>query len=571
MRPTLSRLRTWDPAALTEHADAIAATGREHLAAVVAGHGRTRDAAWTGVAAAAAQDRAARELHSATAVSGTMDDIAVALRTGAATIGAARDAALAVAGEASEGMGLRVADSGRVSAPPVPWLGGVLATALVRALLSDAARTQQARLAVALDAVDEADRALAAALTRAAADAPSAGTDTVADPRGGPPEWNSRWWAALTSAQQRSVVTDHPEWIGNLDGIPAHVRDEANRARLAADRRDLEQRIGEIRTAGRYRESLGATGSWDRAEVRAARDRLAQIDAVAQSISAPDRQLLVYRDEPRLRAAVAVGDVDTADHVAVFTPGVNSTVGDDLGRYADTMTNLGRDAEGQLAAAGRGDERIASVVWMDYHAPQLNPDDPVDSVRDAVRDLGAGRAATTGAGTLASFFRGVAASRPDGVHLTALGHSYGSTTTGLAMQRTGTGVDDAVFFGSPGLGTDDVRDLGLPPGHVFVAEAPGDPIADLAAYGADPSRLPGVTTLSTAGDASRSGSTGHSGYLDEGSTSMHNIAAVVAGLPDRIVAGGDVGIGDRVPVPVLGDLRERIFGGVDPDRYGGPR
>ena len=58
--------------------------------------------------------------------------------------------------------------------------------------------------------------------------------------------------------------------------------------------------------------------------------------------------------------------------------------------------------------------------------------------------------ARAGGEDLAAFYQGVNASRTDDPHLTALGHSYGSLTTGYALQHDGTGVDDAVLFGSPG-------------------------------------------------------------------------------------------------------------------------
>ena len=67
-----------------------------------------------------------------------------------------------------------------------------------------------------------------------------------------------------------------------------------------------------------------------------------------------------------------------------------------------------------------------------------------------------------GGADLARFYEGIDASRRADPHLTALGHSYGSLTTGYALQQA-HGVDDAVLFGSPGLGTDHVDDLHVPP------------------------------------------------------------------------------------------------------------
>ena len=552
MRPTLTLLGDWNPASLAVSADELTVTVRRYRSEVTAGCERVRSTDWSGLVVDAACERADRELRSATALSAEMDRIAAALQAGAGTLAAARAAVFAVVDESRQA-GLFVDDTGRVTAPPPAWLGAVPTLAAVVAVaFAVLARVQQERLSAALDAVDAADRDLAAALRRTG----SSDTDRPPAPSGFTPEQNCRYWSTLRPAQQRAAVDEYPDRLGNLDGIPGQVRDEINRSRLAADRRTLEERIAQLRAAEPDGDPRGSAAIRARAEFTATRDRLAELDAVARSIADPGRRLLVYRNEPRLRAAVAVGDVDTADHVAVFTPGVDSTVGGDLERYADDAAVLGRDAAGQLTAGGRGGETVATVAWLDYLPPQTNP----GSAAGLVGDLGAGTAGNIGGAALSEFYRGIAVSRPDDVHLTALGHSYGSTTTGLALQRRGTVVDDAVFFGSPGLATRDVRDLGVPPGHVFVAEAPGDLVADLGAYGTDPNRMAGVTNLSTAADNGRSGSSGHSGYLTPGSTSLHNIGAVVAGLPGNTVTGTDAGLGDSLPAGIGDSLRGSLFG-----------
>jgi len=157
-------------------------------------------------------------------------------------------------------------------------------------------------------------------------------------------------------------------------------------------------------------------------------------------------------------------------------------------------------------------------------------------------------AARRGGADLARFYEGIDAARPTDPHLTALGHSYGSLTTGYALQQA-HGVDDDVLFGSPGIGTDDVGDLHVPPGHTAVVEAPWDPVADLGWFGDDPNRMPGVTGLSaraaTLPDGAESaGSVLHGQYLTPGTTSQYNIAATVAGLPGQRILDPGVGVGD---------------------------
>src|SRR5699024_6958511 len=41
---------------------------------------------------------------------------------------------------------------------------------------------------------------------------------------------NRSWWDGLSAEEQEAVMAEHPEWVGNTDGIPAAIRDRANRA-----------------------------------------------------------------------------------------------------------------------------------------------------------------------------------------------------------------------------------------------------------------------------------------------------------------------------------------------------
>ena len=240
-------------------------------------------------------------------------------------------------------------------------------------------------------------------------------------------------------------------------------------------------------------------------------------------------------DRARPRAAVAAGDVDTAEHVAVLTPGFGNTVGDDLPGAVATAAGV-RD---RSAAMLDGTGSVATVAWLGYDVPGGLSVSSTDAARRGGVDL-------------ARFYDGIDAARRADPHLTALGHSYGSLTTGYALQQA-HGVDDAVLFGSPGIGTGDVGDLQVPAGHVGVVEARWDPVADLGWFGDDPNRLDGVTGLSARAATSPAGAAGgsvltesvlHNQYLTPGTTSAHNIAATVAGLPGQRILDPGTGIGD---------------------------
>ncbi len=370
----------------------------------------------------------------------------------------------------------------------------------------------------------------------------------VPAPPDGTPADSAGWWSALSAAAQRRVVAEHPDWVGNRDGVPAAVRDEANRTLL-------DGRVGrldaDLRTAQARYDALTAGGSgaveavWlaERNDLLARLNELHRrrevLDAVRTAAVGADRRVvLLDLDRARPRAAVAVGDVDTADHVAVLTPGFGNTVRGGLVAEGDTAAAVRERSLSALGGAGRGGESVAAVAWLGYEVPT------------GILAVSTPDAARRGGADLARFYEGIDASRRADPHLTALGHSYGSLTTAYALQQA-HGVDDAVLFGSPGIGTDQVGDLHVPPGHTGVVEAPWDPVADLGWFGDDPNRLDGVTGLSarpaTLPDGTATaGSVLHAQYLTPGTTSQFNIAATVAGLPDARILDPGVGVGDVV-------------------------
>jgi hypothetical protein len=374
-------------------------------------------------------------------------------------------------------------------------------------------------------------------------------------PAGGSPEQNAAWWASLSPGVQQALMAISPGVLGNLNGLPATVRDQANRARLRSEASRLDAEITRVRAGlAPHRSAPGfQVGYYD--ELRRLEQleaKRASVKAIEETLARGDRQLLVLDlSGERAEAAIAIGDVDTAEHVAVFTPGFTTTVDGDGGLkgYDEQMRQLQQQANRRAFESGGGS--VATVTWIGYQAPQwsgvLSPSDSVASQGPAER----------GAVDLAEFYRGINASRADDPHLTAIGHSYGSTTTGLAVQQPGTGVDDVIVAGSPGIGTSDVDDLHVPEGHTYVVEARGDPVADLANFGKDPNTMEGVTGLSareeTAGGSRLGETTGHgiwddenprNGYLAQDTSSQYNISVVVAGAPERAVHDRGVGLGD---------------------------
>jgi hypothetical protein len=378
--------------------------------------------------------------------------------------------------------------------------------------------------------------------TRALPQAPPGAPPT----RGSPADY-ATWWKSLSTLQQQRVIREHPDWVGNRDGVSFTDRDVANRSLLLVDRERLIAEKGRLEAVLAGDWSHGAFTN-DDAALDQVEDKLASLAVISASLASPGQRQLLLLDlsQPRAQAAIANGDVETADNVAVFVPGMNSNVTDTMKAYDTEMRHMQQRAQLEsIRAHPTQASTTATVTWVGYQTPEWGLDLVIPS-KSVAADAGAG----TGAAGLVPFLQGIGASRDRDAHLTLLGHSYGSTTAGIALRQE-TGVDDAVFFGSPGLGTGDIRDLKLAPGHASYIEAPWDPIGDVGAFGADPSFLGGVVHASArestvvdpvTGEIRHFDEvTGHNAYLVDNSTSQYNMSVVIAGARDRQV--GDVGIG----------------------------
>ncbi|WP_415971793.1 alpha/beta hydrolase [Rhodococcus sp. 077-4] len=362
-------------------------------------------------------------------------------------------------------------------------------------------------------------------------------------PHDASPAANAAFWSALSPAARTRLLVEQPALIGNADGLPGRVRDSANRRVLAAERIRLRAVEAELQKELDDNVFGGIFSDAD-AGLEQTRKRLASLDAIDATLALGARQLLVLDNSSyeETTAAIAVGDVDTATQVAVFVPGLGSTVHGNMLRYDGDMENL-KSAVQQLLPQ-KTSQGAAVVTWMDYQAPQLGW-----SLLDPDRTVASGSAARAGAERLVPFLDGLDAARASDPHLSVLAHSYGSLTAASAL-RDDTGVDEFVALGSPGLGTHTLADLQVPVGHVFAAEAGDDLVADFGAFGRDPVALDGIRQLSADGSDGRSESIGHSDYLTEGSTSGYNTALVVA---DR---SSDAGTTTR---PGLFDLLQKIL------------
>jgi len=367
------------------------------------------------------------------------------------------------------------------------------------------------------------------------------------------------WWTSLSREEQETIITSHPEWIGNLNGIPIDDRHAANMNRfdetaavLDAKLEEAEAELGWYVGSGLPQSGPGSNHYAELyLEVETLKGRKEELEVLRQAfVNDNGSHKLVSLDGvsgEHLRAVVAIGDVDRADRVMVHTPGMTSTVSGSLvtfsgqwGGDVEGVQNVLNEGKTQLDREGRDDE-LAGVVFLGYDAPQWSE---IDSGNSVVLD----NSAVEGGENLAGLLDSIQTTHEGDLYLVASGHSYGSTVTGYALRQS-TAVDEVMVMGSPGITTRQNQDLNMIPGHVNVGEAEGfdfggdgDFVADLGWFGGDPSTSREFNTIGTDEWTSPEGveytdSKGHSEYYDAGRTSVYDQASVLIG--NGVVAGAE--------------------------------
>jgi hypothetical protein len=335
-----------------------------------------------------------------------------------------------------------------------------------------------------------------------------AGNTSIPGPKTNPAEV-SKWWDSLSPQQQESLLFMRGDRIGSLDGIPADVRDRANRALLAQQKANLIE----------MRDRQGPGEDID-GKLKGIADIEARL-ATRPSAEHPEPYLLKVSTDGTGRAIVAMGNPDTARNVATYVPGTFATlaaVKDDLHR-ADQMA---------LAAKNAGSPSTSVITWVGYEAPQ-----------SIVPDAGQDKFADSGKGALHQFQDGLRATHEGPKsHNTVVGHSYGTVLIGHAARDGELNADEAVFVASPGVGVDNVKDLNLKgvddvAAHVHSTTAQYDPIK-LAGGSHGPPPTQFTATFSSApGPASMLGwnQAVHSMYWDTGNPALANMGNIIAGKP----------------------------------------
>ncbi len=231
------------------------------------------------------------------------------------------------------------------------------------------------------------------------------------------------------------------------------------------------------------------------------------------------RRFLAFDPAGDGTAVEVLGDLATADRIAVLVPGVATALRDfdrGLGGVARRAPAVqARALHAGLRAADPA-ARVAVVAWLGYDTP--------DGVGlDAVRQS----RARAGATALTAFVHRLHAQRPAAA-LTLIGHSYGAIVVGLAAPHLPE-AGDLIALGAPGMGARRAADLGG--ARVWSALAPADwirRIPQLRLLGLGHGRRPSHPAFG-ARPLPATGVAGHDFYLTPGSATVDAIVPIVLG------------------------------------------
>ena len=288
----------------------------------------------------------------------------------------------------------------------------------------------------------------------------------------------SAWWNSLTEDERKKIIAEHPEAIGNLDGIAMADRAEANKNRLPGAIEDAERELNDARE--RKNNSSSSLDPDQRTEVnndvKSAEQKLKDLLALDRLVNKEGYNLLTLDASGAgedVRAAVASGDVDNAANVVTMVPGISTTV-------REGMDGMLKDGENLRDKAGY--DNTATVAWLGYDAPRGIPImDKDPNPNNSHTDYMTAERAEHAAPALNGFHEGIHSwhqSQGTDPHLTTVDHSYGSLTAGTAALSTKTGVvDDMVLYGSPGGRATDVHQYNVPEGHVYASANDDDVVA----------------------------------------------------------------------------------------------
>lgn len=330
------------------------------------------------------------------------------------------------------------------------------------------------------------------------------------------------WWTTLDPAQRAALTAATPRLVGNLDGVPLAQRSRANESALSDG------------LAAATRALAGDLSNDERSRLTNQQTMLTQVAlALHASDGGPKRSLILLDTAGTGRAAIALGNPDTADYIGYLVPGMNYQVTPEIVNWTTVADDLYREQAAVLAGTSPvalipavttetdSAPSIATISWIGYEAPDL------------FSVIGRDRA-QTGAEFLETSWEGMRATRgADQPFISVFAHSYGSTVSLMALANGSARVDALVVVGSPGSEIQSVNKLTVANANVFVGRADWDPMVNSAFFGSDPgAEAYGARELGVRGGtdpvtgATLQASVGHNDYFTPGSESLHNMALI---------------------------------------------
>ncbi|CAN5326762.1 hypothetical protein BH09ACT1_BH09ACT1_19930 [soil metagenome] len=333
-------------------------------------------------------------------------------------------------------------------------------------------------------------------------------------------------WADTPAKTQKALITSAPELVGNLEGVPFAVRDQANRLYLdrtiAALTKKVDAGVGRAALVNE-KHHLNVLKQVKRTLVRAKGDSA--------------RHLLTLDTSGEARAAVAVGDLSKADYVSYLVPGMFFTVQGQMYDWTVIAQDLQHEQTSWIKRLSATDvsmkgKTAATVSWIGYSTP-------------GVLDIASLKKADEGATYLGDSITGMKATRAASEpYVTLVTHSYGSTAAMIELAKGGVSVDALAIVGSPGSAAQKASQLAVTNDNVYVGEAALDPIVNTAFYGSDPGTASfGAKKMDVAGGVDAvthkklTAAVGHLGYFDAGSAAMRNFALIGLGEGSLVTDG----------------------------------
>jgi hypothetical protein len=244
----------------------------------------------------------------------------------------------------------------------------------------------------------------------------------------------------------------------------------------------------------------------------------------------PTRTFLTFDARAgRVRAVEVVGDLARAERIAVLVPGADTDLAHFDSRGDKPYSTPGGGARALYAQIRTQDPTapVAVVAWLGYSPPHTIGLDVLHTGR-----------ADAGARELRRFVRDLYAVAP-AAQVSLLCHSYGSVVCGRAVSDID--VADLAVFGSPGLGADDVDELGTG-ARVWAGRGGSDWIGSIphvslpffdttVGFGPDP------TDHDFGARDFAAGGGGHSDYLRPGGRAVYNLALIARGRATEVSHG----------------------------------